>query len=677
MELPQRVQLVGRFDDLTRIESALSTVRLLTLVGAPGCGKTSLAVEAARHQQLRYPDGVFFADLTAATTTERVVATVLRALDLHPGPGTTPAALLTEHGRRQRCLLVLDNCEHVLAEARHVVDLLVGSPGELSVLATSREPLLAAAEMVATVLPLSVPDTDVVAEHEFFASSGVQMFVAELPAPPVEGWTPAVREDVVSICRSLDGMPLALQLAAGLCGTFGLAEVRGLVSVDPGRLTAVGTPRSPHHHTVHAAIERSYRQLAPAEALLHRRLAVLPGSFTLAAAHALVVDTEVAEWEVPGLLARLQHRSLLSTRTSPDRATRFLQLATVRGHALHLLRAEQEEPAALEARTQWACGFAARRPFAGDVALSGWLTTVDDDIDGVRAALTQMLGDAPERRGAQLASMLLPYWYYRGDPVEGSRWLGRAVRALRQDRTDDRTIAQCAWITLLVRQGDLGQVRRLAEEMLRDGQVETVTQPSTLVEAMISAATGIGALGEITLMSGFLDRVEPVVLAAADPELDVLLAAGRLIVRSVGQDPAVTAIEAEAVFEEAQRVGNAWASWLVSASGNVAALTSMDVKQGLLWSRRAINHQWALGARVATQQVEALGTFLCAAGALTRGVEALAASQAESRREGVTWPRRPLTVSYLEQARAGMTPDEFDRAWADGPTRRLIELAAD
>ncbi len=380
-----RSRLVGRERELTELLDLLDSRPLVTLAGAAGCGKTRLAVEAARRAKSWITDGVWFVDLTSATP-ERVLDTVASTLELPIAGPADPVDALRRHTASRRMLLVLDNCEHVLDAAAELVDALLAENSALVVLATSREPLEVDGEHVQRLAPLPGP-------------AAVELFLERLDGP-----APAEAQAVVGeIAAAVDGLPLALELAAARARVYTLGEIAAQVRADASTLSSIGRNRggsSTHHRTVREAIDTSYRDLPAPLAAVHRALAAVPGPFTIGLAAGLVAS------DVTDAVAGLAHRSLL-TPLGPARhggASRFAQFATVRGHAHHEAQRAGEDPGA--ARDAWIERLVRTRPALGSTRHVGWYRALDDDLAAVRATLQHTLVTAPSGTGVALVARL-------------------------------------------------------------------------------------------------------------------------------------------------------------------------------------------------------------------------------------------------------------------------------
>ncbi len=447
-----RHRLVGRDRDLAALTGLLAVHATVTLAGAAGCGKTRLAVEAARHVADGFPDGVWFVDLTAATA-DRVPDTVSSAVEA-PAAGTSREALRA-FTRGRRMLLVLDNCEHVLDAVAELVEDLLVDGSQLTVLATSREPLDIDGEQVHPLRPLPAGGP---------GSPAVELFLERLEEQtPRRGADGEARRRAAEIAAAVDGLPLALELAAGRARAYSLPEIAVQVRADASSLSRIGRGRASHHGTVRGAIDTSYRSLPGPEAALHRAAAAVPGPFTADLAAALGAAPRAAATDV---VAGLVHRSLL-TPLGPGRPggpSRFAQLATVRGHARHAARALCEDVD--RARDAWVERLVRARPPFGSRRRAAWYRALDDDLAALRATLQHTLVDAPSDLGVALCARLGAYWTFAGTAIEGFAWIRAAAAACAADpglgTPTDRALVRISLGGLTTVQGgpDAGGARR-------------------------------------------------------------------------------------------------------------------------------------------------------------------------------------------------------------------------
>jgi predicted ATPase/DNA-binding CsgD family transcriptional regulator len=470
--------LVGREAEVRAVCARLldPAVRLLTLTGSPGVGKTRLAVEAAARLADAFVDGVFFVDLAPLDGAELVLPTVARAL----GRGDAPRQRLEEslaHDLRARSLLlVFDNFEHVLGASAQIVHLL-GATRRLKVLATSRAALRLRWEQRLVVPPLAVPDLDSRPTLADLAGApAVRLFVERARAvDPAFGLGEANAPAVAAICRHLEGLPLAIELAAARAALLPPPTLLAQLAQEPLDLLAGGPADLPdRQRTLRSAIAWSYRLLPPGGRALFGRLATFAGGCTLEAAAAVY---EPPDDRRPGhdpagpLLDALQslvEAHLVQRAEQPDGTPRFGMLETIREYARERLEESRAADAVRSAHARYFVALAER----AEVALRGaldqgtWLDRLERERDNLRAAMrwAHDEGGAAAPLSARLASALARWWAIRGDLREGGAWLAAALA--RPGGVPSGVRAKALWAAGFVAftGGDLADARRWLEE---------------------------------------------------------------------------------------------------------------------------------------------------------------------------------------------------------------------
>ncbi|MCA1702572.1 MAG: hypothetical protein LC808_04615 [Actinobacteria bacterium] len=316
---------VGRKAEVGAVARLLSETRMLTLIGAGGCGKTRLALEVARNVGGRFPDGVWWVDLAPIVDPSLVPTRVASALSVGEAPGRPASDAVADHLGSRHALVVVDNCEHLLDACAHLCSALLGGCPDVSLLATSREPVGVEGETSWRVPSLSVPLG--AASPQFDA---VQLFVDRAQrAQPDFVLTSANASAIGEICRRTDGMPLALELAAPLVRALSPETIAAALK-ESSRLLAGGGPAVlPRHRTLESSIAWSYGLLTMPEQLLLARLSVFAGGFDVGAAEAVCADDLLEPGQVLGLLVRLVDRSLVER----DLPGRYRLLQTIRQFA--------------------------------------------------------------------------------------------------------------------------------------------------------------------------------------------------------------------------------------------------------------------------------------------------------------------------------------------------------
>jgi predicted ATPase/DNA-binding SARP family transcriptional activator len=479
---------VGRERELNDVERLTGQSRLLTLTGAGGSGKTRLAVEAARRLRSSYRDGVWFVDLAAVGESLLVVDAVAEALTLDSGEAPDRMHALVNQLRHRKLLIVLDNCEHRLAACAGLATaVLTGCPGVV-VLATSREPLHADGEYTLRVpsLPLPSPDWNRTPDLSRLGRlPSVRLFV-ERAAQVRPGFAldAGNAQGVVDLCRRLDGMPLALELAAARAAVLEPAEIVQRLS-DALSLLG-GAPTSiTRHQTLRSTLEWSHDLLTEPERVLLRRLSVFPGSFTLEAMEAVCDALPLERTALFDLLSKLVEKSLVVVEKTAA-GTRYRQLETVRQFGSEKLDRAGEAGQLSAAHSAYFLAFAvAHNPERTMGVVIEQPKLLDREHDNLRAALRWACAHDPET-ALRLAANLWRFWFVRGHAVEGARWVERALAAA-PGPSRPRAAALIGLTALDSRQGRSDRYRSLGAEAM--AIVRRIGEPDEVVMAQIMEAT--------------------------------------------------------------------------------------------------------------------------------------------------------------------------------------------
>ena len=430
----QLTSFVGRARELAELRNSMTDGRQLTLTGAGGVGKTRLALEVAARLLQDFPDGVWLADLSVVADPALVPQAVAGVVSVREEAGRPASAALGDYFLAKHALLVLDNCEHVAAASAQLAEDLLRRCPDLHVLATSREVLGMQGELVHRVSSLSAPDTRRPCPiEELRAFEAVRLFVerAALSRPGFE-LTEENAPMVGQICAHLDGIPLAIELAAARLKSLPVDAIAARLD-SRFRLLSGGTRTAlSRHQTLRAAMQWSYDLLSEPERALLRALSVFAGGFTLDAAQVLGASDRVDEMDVLELLGRLVDKSMVQLEQAGGSA-RYRLLETVRDFVRVKLVEAGEADAARRRHAAFFLAFAERaEPELRGPRQASWLDRLEAEHDNFWAALEWSLGQPVDGTGLRLAAALAGYWHGRGYLTEGREWLERALRPHRE-----------------------------------------------------------------------------------------------------------------------------------------------------------------------------------------------------------------------------------------------------
>lgn len=683
--LPQQLtSFVGRVEEMEQLRNLLTGTRLLSIVGGAGCGKTRLALQLAAEVLDEYPEGVWFADLSPVVEEGLVAPTIAKAMGVADDGGAAVMERLIGHLADRRCLLLVDNCEQVVAECASVVNRLLAACANIRVLATSRERLRISGEVSWEARPLSCPDLHrPFGLERLLACEAVQLF-EDRARQALAGFTvdQSNAGAVARICSQLDGIPLALELAAASVRVLSVEQVASKIGdwLRPfaGRADEVGAGRE----TLQAAIEWSHDLLTAEEKVLFRRLAPFSGGWSLEAAEAVCSDWvggrstgSVGRLPVVDVLTELVDKSLVVMDVRPDGEARYSMLGTVHHYAWGRLLDCADADACMARFRDWFLAMCE----SADAEMEGpsqadVLGRLELEYDNIRGALKWSV--EPEIR-LRMSSSLWRFWFGRGYLSEGRSWLEGALSRTPAAPALLRASALNGLGVLARQQGDFTQALQCHQESLgiRRANGDLVG----VAGALMNLGTDERNLGDL---NGARERNEEGLAIYREMRNARGVAAslsnlGSIAMEQGDYERAVPLLEESTAIHE--KVGNRLGvaiAWHNLGEVFFRLERWSDAERYLL---RSIRVWQELGNRsVVANSIGSLATVSAHLGRDERAVELLAASQAA--RTAVGAPADGMELDQEEEAAAALAarlPSAvYDAAWDRGAAMSVEEAAA-
>ena len=672
---------IGRQLEIAEIKRLLATTRLVTLTGAGGSGKTRLAFQIGTDALHEYPDGVWAVEFAPLSDRDLVPQAAASALGIPEQPGRSLTESLVHYLRGRSALLLFDNCEHLVSACAALADdLLRGCPA-VRIVATSREGLRVPGELTYLVPPLSLPDSNRPPQVESLMEHEATRLFAARAAFNRPGFavTEGNASSVAHVCRRLDGMPLAIELAAARVRVLTVEQIAARLDDRFRLLTGGSRTALPRQQTLRAAMDWSYDLLAERERTLLRRLSVFAGGWTFEAAQTICPGDGVEAADYLDLLTSLVDKSLvLAEIRNGDSQYRLLE--TVRQYGRDKLHEAGESVAVQRRHLGWYLKLARR----AEAELLGpqqvaWIERLDAEHDNLRVALEWSVAQARDAdAGMRLAGALQWFWFIRGYWSEGRRWLEAAL-ALKRKALSSGLIRAIHGAARLARfQGDYDRARALSEEGLA---------VSRRLEDREGRVSFLISLGAVELHQGDYARAavafeESLVLSRALGDKGLISTALTdlgVVARIEGDFERAEALLAESLALS-RDVGGKWQIALSLHSLGMVAFRRSDYDRATgLYAESLVLATQVRDRWVVDDCLDGLAAVACARGHYEHAARMLGAADALRDLLGY----RPLAAEQSDHdrcvatARVGLGDAAFATAWSEGRTMTPEQVIAD
>jgi predicted ATPase/DNA-binding XRE family transcriptional regulator len=433
---------IGREKEQSEVIRLINKHRLVTLTGSGGVGKTRLSIKVGEQALGNYSDGVWLVEFASILDQLLVPRTTAFAIGLREEPQRPVVDMLCDYLRKKRMLIILDNCEHLLDACAQLADTLLKHCPNLKILATSREALGILGEAIYPVPSLELPNFQQLVEN-FRNYESVRLFEERAQLTEMNfSLTIENASDVAKICAHLDGIPLALELAAARINTFSTKQIEEQLQESFSLLTTGNRAALPRHQTLQAAIDWSYELLLPAEQTLFRRLSVFVNGWTLEAAESVCSDVSIEPEKIQDLLIQLINKSLVIAKEEHG-ITRYRTLETIRQYANKKLIEAEEINMIRDRHLEYFLNLAeTAEPHLIRPEQIEWLPLLDEDYENLRLALEWSLRKETAESSLKLCTALGWFWQIRCYWLEGLSWVKRALAKPAQDESESGKIAR-------------------------------------------------------------------------------------------------------------------------------------------------------------------------------------------------------------------------------------------
>jgi len=671
--LPLRLSsFIGRGREVAELQTVLSDHRLITLTGPGGAGKTRLAIEVASEVVHDFRDGAWLVELAPLSDPDLVAQAVAQALGVREAPGRPLIGALLEHLEGREALLVLDNCEHLIDACATLADALLRLCPKVRILASGREALSIAGERTWPVPSLSSPDFhNLPPVQDLKSYEAIRLFVerARAVVPTfelMENNAPAVAR----LCRILDGMPLAIELAAARVRVLSVEQISSRLEDSFALLTGGSRTALPRQRTLRAAIGWSYELLSEEEQVLLGELSVFAGGFALESAESVCSGEGIEEPEVLDLLTSLVDKSLVQVSEQGGEA-RYRLLETVRQYGREKLEKAGTEPNIRRRHAEFFLRFAERtEPRINGKERELWLARLDAEHDNLRAALAWTQESVEAEMGLRLAGALSWFWFHREYWSEWRRWLD-GMLAIRESAGGPGPAAArakalsgagfLAWM-----QGDQGQARSQLEESV--ALWRAVGDKQGLAQALRFLSGSFESRGDYVAARPLAEESVKL-FREGDDTFGLGISLSRLGITALAQgDYEVARAALEEGVEICREIEDDWALALALRNLGIGALREGDLEEAVVRLAESLGVLRETGNPLYMQNLELLAAAVSMRGDHRRA--AILFGAAEALREAVGAFVLPLyRAEYdrgLAAARAGLDETTLGAAWSEG-----------
>jgi predicted ATPase/class 3 adenylate cyclase len=672
----QLTSFIGREREMTEVKRLVSTTPLVTLTGIGGSGKTRLALKVAADVLGDYADGVWLVELAALSDPELAPKTVASTLDVPEQPGRPMLETLTEALRARALLLVLDNCEHLLAACAALAETLLRASPDLRILATSREPLDVPGEVVRRVPSLATPASrDVLSPEELTRYDSVRLFVERAASIRPE-FVVTLRNApaVAQVVTRLDGIPLAIELAAARVKALTVDQIAARLD-DRFRLLTGGSRRSvPRQQTLRAAMDWSYELLPPGERIMLRRLSVFVGGWNLEAAESICAGSAIMRDEVLDLLTNLVDKSLVIVEAHRDEA-RYRLPETVREYALDRTLESPGETIELRMRHKdWYLDLAERgNSLFGRLEETLLYKRFEVEHDNLRAALGWCLEEQSSVDAAlRMAAALGPFWHNYSHYAEGRQWLARALAQSSGMVSSARGRALDYAAVLAWRQGDFEEAIALSEESIT--VLQGLAETPRLADA--HRHRGLVSLRQGDFAAATVCFEKSLALARQCREkwlIAYALSTLATVARYEGHHDKAWALSEECVTLSREVAGKRAIAYATRLAGDVAR-SRADLSSAVrLYNESLALYREAGDKWIAQDCLEGLASVAASSGEYLRAIHLFATAEAIRETLGLTLASfdQDIHDAHVSAARAALEDTTFMAAWAVGRAMTL------